>query len=187
MDDMLAMYDRGISHTAAVIDGVGDDQWGNTAPCEGWTAKDVANHTVGGLLMFKSAIDGSPLAGGPDSDALGADPKGAYHAAAEAGAKAWRSEGLAERTLKLPFGEMPAPMVLGIAFLEVLTHGLDLAVATGQEDKLDQALCEQVLGMAKEMGVDNFRVPGVFGPAVEIADDAPANRRLLAYLGRPVA
>jgi hypothetical protein len=43
-----------------------------------------------------------------------------------------------------------------------------------------------VLGVAAAMPIDNFRMPGVFGPAVECADGAPAHRRLLALLGRAV-
>jgi hypothetical protein len=34
------------------------------------------------------------------------------------------------------------------------------------------------------MGMAAFRMPGVFGPAVPVPEDAPAHRRLLAFLGR---
>jgi hypothetical protein len=36
-------------------------------------------------------------------------------------------------------------------------------------------------------GVDAYRLPGVFGPAVLVPAHEPAHHQLLAYLGRSVA
>jgi hypothetical protein len=49
---------------------------------------------------------------------------------------------------------------------------------------LDAELAETALSMSKEMGLDNFRTPGVFGPEVPCDESDAAHRRLLAYLGR---
>jgi hypothetical protein len=35
-------------------------------------------------------------------------------------------------------------------------------------------------------GIDNFRVPGIFGPAVPVDPQSPAHLQLMAYLGRTV-
>ena len=65
-------------------------------------------------------------------------------------------------------------------------HGLDLAVATEQEFRVDEELSEQLLAtMTSTGGIDAFRRPGIFGPEVT-AESAPAHRRLLAYLGRSI-
>jgi hypothetical protein len=37
------------------------------------------------------------------------------------------------------------------------------------------------------MGFDAFRVPGVFGPAVDVPSGAPASVQLLGFLGRELA
>jgi len=34
------------------------------------------------------------------------------------------------------------------------------------------------------MGFDAFRIPGVFGPALDVEKSAPAHRQLLGFLGR---
>ena len=73
-----------------------------------------------------------------------------------------------------------------IHLTEVVVHGLDLAVATEQEFRVDEELSEQLLAtMTSTGGIDAFRRPGIFGPEVT-AESAPAHRRLLAYLGRSI-
>ena len=68
---------------------------------------------------------------------------------------------------------------------EIVVHGVDLAVATGQEHAVDEGLCSELLETMTAMGgIDAFRVPGVFGPEVAAPAGAPASRRLLAHVGR---
>jgi uncharacterized protein (TIGR03086 family) len=66
----------------------------------------------------------------------------------------------------------------------VVVHGLDVAVSTGQEDRVDARQVTSLHDLMLGMGVAAFRTPGVFGPAVPVPEDAPAHRRLLAFLGR---
>jgi uncharacterized protein (TIGR03086 family) len=112
---------------------------------------------------------------------------GCQRSAARTDRAAWRRPDAASRTVRLVFGELPAPAAAVIHLTEVLVHGVDLAVATGQTDAVDQALCEELLGLMEATGgVDAFRVPGIFGPAQPVAAGAGAHLRLLGYLGRPV-
>jgi len=68
---------------------------------------------------------------------------------------------------------------------EVLVHGVDLAAATGQRHRVDQALCEELLQMMVSMGgIDAYRQPGMFGADRPCDPLAPAHARLAAYLGR---
>jgi uncharacterized protein (TIGR03086 family) len=70
---------------------------------------------------------------------------------------------------------------------ELLVHGVDIAVAIDRPDLADDELCGELLATMQAMGgIDTFRGPGVFGPEVAVADDEPAHRRLLAYVGREV-
>lgn len=60
-----------------------------------------------------------------------------------------------------------------------------LAVATRQEARCHQALCEELLTAMHEMGgIDGLRVPGVFAAELPASADAQPDVRLLAYLGR---
>jgi uncharacterized protein (TIGR03086 family) len=88
--------------------------------------------------------------------------------------------------IDLSVGRMPAPMAAVIELTEIVVHGLDVAVATGQEDAVDEEQAAALLELMTGMGVDAFRVPGVFGPAMPASQDAPAHVRLLAFLGRDV-
>ena len=71
----------------------------------------------------------------------------------------------------------------GIAFMEHLTHAWDLAKATGQDTTLPDELvkeCAETVAAMDEM----LRMPGVCGPAVTVGDDASAQYKLIAFMGR---
>ena len=85
----------------------------------------------------------------------------------------------------ISLGTLPASFAAVIHLLELVGHGVDLAVATEQIDLLDERLCEDVLELLASMGgLDAYRVPGVFGSEVQVDSDAPAHDRLAGYLGR---
>jgi uncharacterized protein (TIGR03086 family) len=78
--------------------------------------------------------------------------------------------------------ELPGEVAALVALDEVVVHGWDLAVATGQPYAVDDASVEGALRFASSFGDD--RPPGLFGPAVPVPDDAPALDRLLGATGR---
>jgi uncharacterized protein (TIGR03086 family) len=72
-----------------------------------------------------------------------------------------------------------------VALNEVLVHGWDLAVATGQRYDVDPAAAQRCLEFAIEFaaGAPEAR-DGMYGPVVPVADDAPVFDRLLGQTGR---
>jgi uncharacterized protein (TIGR03086 family) len=78
---------------------------------------------------------------------------------------------------------MPGAMMAQIAFMEHLTHAWDIAKATGQDTTLPPALVSECLEIVTTMDA-MLRMPGVCGPAVSVPDDAPAQDKLVAFLGR---
>jgi hypothetical protein len=66
---------------------------------------------------------------------------------------------------------------------DVFLQTWDLARATGQDEHLDPDRCAQMLeGM---LPFDEaLRVSGHYGPRTVVADDADAQTRLLAFIGR---
>jgi uncharacterized protein (TIGR03086 family) len=188
--DSVQILQRVVDETTQVVNDVSDDQMGNPSPCEGWTVRDVLNHITGGATMFAiSAEQGSVpdeelgrLMGG---DNLGDDPKGAWAAAAQRAMLAFEQPGALEKTVKLPFGEMPAGVALNIAVFDVLTHALDIARASGQRVE-DTELIETALEFGRQMIGPELRIPGVFDPEQPVAGTAPPEDRLLAFAGRKI-
>ena len=170
--------ERTYTQVQQLIDGVTPDQMGAPTPCTEWDVRALLNHMMGTVIVFGG--------GSAEGDVVGDDPSSVFRQATKTNLEAWRQPGAMERTMTLPFGDVPGSVAMSINMMDSYVHGLDLAVATGQEERVDPGLAETMLSMAKEMGLDNFRRPGVFGPEVPCEDPAAAHRRLLAFLGREV-
>ena len=91
-----------------------------------------------------------------------------------------------EKTLTLPFGQMPGSAFVGIAATDTFTHGWDLAKATGQDTDLAPALAEQLLNGARQFIQPAFRSPegAVFGPEQPAPAGASNADQLASFLGR---
>lgn len=84
-------------------------------PCAEWDVRGLIGHFVGGAGMFAAAFRGEAPNIDPDApmpDLLGDDPLGAFDAALGQFNAAIDQPGAMDRTITLPFGQMPAPMVL---------------------------------------------------------------------------
>lgn len=184
MQDTIDQLEIALAATGRLVAAVGADQWTLPTPCEGWDVGTVVNHVVGGMRLYAAELTGTDAGGEHEDDWLGDDPTGAYRDAATQVLTAWRSPGAEQRMISLSFGTVPAPMAAIVELTEIVVHGLDVAVATGQEDEVDQAQAERLLALMAGMGIDGFRAPGIFGPERPAPADAPAHRRLLAFLGR---
>ena len=185
--DVLDRLESALATTGAVIAGIAPTQWTDPTPCPEWDVRTLTNHLVGGLRIFTAELTGTDAGGEHEDDWLGGHPSAAYRDAADAVLAAWRAPGALARTLTISLGPVPAPLGAVIELTEVVVHGLDLAVATGQEDRVDAGQAAALHALMLGMGVDSFRVPGVFGPTVPAPADAPAHRQLLAFLGRRLA
>ena len=186
--DVTATMQRVLDRTGAVIDNVTPDQLTNSTPCSEWAVRDIINHITGGATMFAECVEQGSV---PDErlgqlmggDNLGDDYKGAFRTAGERAMTAFSAPGAIDKMVKLPFGEMPAGVALNIAIMDVMTHGCDIAKATGQT--IDD---EETLNMALEVGrqliTDDFRVPGVFEAEQPAPPNASTEDKLLAFAGR---
>ena len=170
------------ANTGRLVDGVSPDQWDAATPCTAWDLRALVNHLTWVVEMFGAAAkgDGPPHERG--SDVLGDDPAGAFHRAADTAIGAWRSRGTAG-ALRIPIGELPAQVALGINMTDVYVHGWDVARATGQDAKLDDRICAELLAFLPAAVPPGAR-ERAFGPIVDVPADAPASDRLLAYCGR---
>ena len=82
--------------------------------------------------------------------------------------------------------ELPAADVAVVTLDELVLHGWDLARATGQPYDPDPRDVAAILPFLEAFGSEQG-VPGLFGPAVPVPDDAPAFDRALGLSGRDPA
>ena len=185
--EAVAGIERGVAMTGRVVAGIADGQWSTPSPCAGWTVHDVLNHVVGGMRIFAAELTGDEPEAEHEADWLGGDAGGAFTQAAELDLAAWRTPDALSGTVTISLGQLPSSFAAVIHMLEVVVHGVDLAVATEQLHLVDEELCAEALGLLTAMGgVDAYRIPGVFGPEVPVPRGAPPHEQLAAYLGRHV-
>jgi uncharacterized protein (TIGR03086 family) len=188
--DVLPMMERVLDKAGAVVESVEPSQLSNPTPCTEWTVRDVMNHVVGGATMFAECVESGSIAddrfgqlmGG---DNLGDDYKGAFHTASDRARAAFGADGALEKMVKLPFGEMPAGIALNIAVMDVMTHAVDIARATGQTID-DDELLDTALTVGRQLITADFRTPGMFDAEQPASADASAEDKLLAFAGRKV-
>jgi len=186
MTDVAELHAQALDATGRIIDGIAADRWHAATPCADWDARALVNHLVSGNLWAAELAAGGTIEGVGsrlDGDLLGDDPAAAYANSAAAAAAVFRRPGALNAPCAVSYGPVPATVYAGHRFLDVLVHGWDLAVATGQDYALDPQLmdqCRQII----EPQVEAFRSADALGPEVMVAADAGAQTRFLALLGR---
>jgi uncharacterized protein (TIGR03086 family) len=157
------------------------DAWDNPSPCDGWTARDVVGHLTDWITGFFSA-QGVEF---PPAPSLQEDPAGAWEAVQTAIAKALADPATAAKTVETPFSTQSfAETVDMIVTGDVFTHTWDLSRATGQSDRLDPDQLHRMMTGMGSMPEEVLRADGMFGPKIEVPDDADEQTRFLAYVGR---
>jgi uncharacterized protein (TIGR03086 family) len=178
------------AEVARVIAGVRDDQLTDPTPCDGTSVAAMLDHFVGLTVAFRLGAEKSPMEGAPSADAdhLPADWRERLPAQLDALVAAWDQPEAWDGTTEVGGVRMPAAAMGVVAANEVLVHGWDLAVATGQPYAVDPLTAEACLEFNKgfAVGAPEAR-DAMYGPVVPVADDAPLFDRLLGQTGRDPA
>ncbi len=184
--ELLECHDRALGATRALVADVRDDQWDAPTPCEGWDVRTLVNHVVAGNLWAAELADGRTIeevGDRLDGDVLADDPVAAYDASARAASQVFHAEGALERPCAVSYGPVPGSVYLGHRFIDVLVHGWDLAVGTGQPSELDATLAQAALEIVGPQA-EELAASGAFGERVDVPADADPGVRLLGLLGR---
>jgi uncharacterized protein (TIGR03086 family) len=184
MTTVIDQIDAALDMTAGIVSGVSSEQLSMPSLCAGWDVRFELNHLVGGMRVFAAELTGADAGMDHHDDWLDEDHHTAFTAAAVLDRAAWHRPGALDTTIRLGFGPVPAPMAAVIHRTEILVHGIDLAVVTGQEDRVDQQQSAHLLATMQAMDFDSFRRPGMFGAELAAPVDAAPHRHLLAFLGR---
>ncbi len=118
-----------------------------------------------------------------DGDILGDDPKAEWSDAARAALEAADRDGAMEVTAHLSFGDTPADEYISQVLADHVVHAWDLARGIGVDDELDPELVDFVLDFYAPQ-VELWRGAGIFGPEIEVSEDADRQTKLLAMVGR---
>ncbi|HLG73172.1 MAG TPA: TIGR03086 family metal-binding protein [Chloroflexota bacterium] len=183
--DVISLHRHACQSTRKFVSGILPGQWQNACNSEG-DVRGLVNHLVNGQLWAVELLHGKngaePIAE-LEGDLLGDDPLAAYDAACAAAQAAWEEPGAVTRTCTTSHGEVPAAMFGSMRVLDVFVHGWDLAVATGQDDTLDEGLAAAVYAewLPRE---GMIRHSGMFAEPPQVVPDAGVQTKLLALLGR---
>ena len=186
MDDLTTLHRRALGATGEILGGIHSDQWGAPTPCEGWDVRALANHVVSGNMWAAELARGKTIeevGDRLDGDVLGAGPDAAYEASAAAAAAAFEAPGALDAPCAVSYGPVPGSVYIGHRFIDVLIHGWDLAVATGQDATIEPdlvAACAAVVEPQAAM----LAASGMFGHSARAPGDADPQTRLLMTLGR---
>ncbi|SCE64202.1 TIGR03086 family metal-binding protein [Micromonospora mirobrigensis] len=160
----------------------GTRSWDAPAPVPGWTARDVVRHLVEWLPPLLAGGAGVRLPAGPSVDD---DPVGAWQTHCDAVQSLLDDPATAGRLLSNPhLGELPLDRAIDQFYTsDVFMHTWDLARATGQDERLDQDFCAQLLAGMESME-EIIRSSGQYGPRVPVKEDADPQTRMLGFIGR---
>ena len=182
--DLIDYYAQASGTVIAVVSAVRDDQLGLATPCPEWDVRTVINHIVLGGTRVAAWLTGQP-APPWEADYLGADFKSDVTAAASRAGEAFGSPGALDREVQAAFGLAPGKLLVRMLVNEFLTHGWDVANATGQSTDLAPEIAELALADSRARFGGGPRQPGgPFGPERAAAADGTAADGLAAFLGR---
>ena len=174
--------------TTAVARRVRPDQLSASTPCRDWDVRALANHLTiwsafaSELIARKEPMpaDGSLGAG---RDFTGEGWAGRYADQVDRAVTAWSRPAAWEGMTEMGGAPLPAQLAGGLMLAELLIHGWDLAVATGQELRCDDDVAVAVDRIVAETAAQG-REYRLFDPEVAVPDSAPPLAHALALSGR---
>lgn len=173
---------------AELLDGVPATESENPTPCSDYTVAALRQHMLGWLTAF---ADGYAAADGRCSDPEAVQIEGSGADQVRAAAQRLSSalaDGAESRPLSIGDSQMPGAMALQMILWEYQVHGWDLATATDQPWRPDEAGVLASLEFAPMMLTADYQGEGkAFGPRVDPPAGATALERLVALSGRDPA
>lgn len=176
--DELRSAEKSFAVLQHVLHGIAADDLHKQTPCREFDVAALTDHLLHSITTL-GAMAGAQF-GERDQDAP-IEQQVVF--AARAALDAWRRRGL-DGTVEFGGNEVPARVMVGILSLEFLVHAWDYAAAVGREVNAPESLSDYVLGLARKIITPDGRVNAGFDDAIDVADDADALTRLLAYTGR---
>jgi uncharacterized protein (TIGR03086 family) len=171
---------------ARVVDGVRGGQLADPTPCTDWDVRALLNH----LILWTSYSLEKRAQGESVSEELMAtdfaaqpDFAAGYRAQLDRALEAWADPAAWTRKLDVMGSATPASDVAALNLAEMILHGWDLAVATGQQYTVPEPAAAAALD-AISANAELFRQYQGFAAEVPVPDGASALDRALGLSGR---
>lgn len=168
-----------------VIFGVSAQKLDASTPCTDFDVRTVANHMLGTIEAMRRVGAGEPLDAqdpwGTNGDHIreqwrdDLSLKLTEFATAWSQPEAWEGDAMD--------GALPRQMAGDMGFVEVMLHGWDLAMGSGQQLEYDDAAVDRALEIMDAIG-EQGRSQGAFGAPVQVDDDASTFAKVLGRSGR---
>jgi uncharacterized protein (TIGR03086 family) len=184
MNDPRVTFSRAVAQTESVIAAVRPDQAGLPTPCTEWDVRTLVSHTAGALRRISLVGEGADALSLPPFADLGEDWAGAYAAIAARAAAAWADDAKLDELFAVPWGKVPGRVAVAGYVREMVAHGWDLAVATGQPAELDPELGAFALDISRKSLPADARDGIPFGAVIPAPAGAGVYAQLAAWLGR---
>jgi uncharacterized protein (TIGR03086 family) len=186
--------DPAAREVARLLDGVTDDQLAGPTPCADTPVAALLDHLMGLSLAFTwAARKTTPAEGGSKpgpglarAEHLDPDWRTVLPRRLTELTEAWRDPKAWEGVTEAGGVTMPAERIGVVALDELVLHGWDLARATGQAFTCDPDSTAAVLAFTSASARPEHAAgrEGLFGPVVDVHEDAPAFDRALGFAGR---
>jgi uncharacterized protein (TIGR03086 family) len=187
MTDPRPIHRRAMAQTEAIVMAVEPGQLGLPTPCPEYDVRSLLSHIVGGLNRVAIVGEGGDALARPArADDVPDDGwLAAYQAASQRARQAWADDAKLDALAEVPWGKIPGRFAIAGYVQEILTHGWDLAKATGQPTEGDPDLAFFALAGAKRILPPETRGGDIpFGSVVPVPPDAAPYAQLAAWLGR---
>jgi uncharacterized protein (TIGR03086 family) len=187
--DLVKLHGRCGRRFAALVAGVGRDQWHHGTPCSQWDVRALVHHLLYEQRWVPPLLDGltvEQVGNRFEGDLLGNDTSawpGLLASSIDQAHAAVAEPGTLGRIVHLSFGDVSGQEYVTQLTADLAIHGWDLARATGQEDTLDPGAVALLLPWA-EANAGLLAGSGMFGSRIDVEPGAPDDIRVLGLLGR---
>jgi uncharacterized protein (TIGR03086 family) len=182
--DVIRCYELTATWVEGLVRGVSVEQYELPTPCVKWKVADLLDNLVNLPHQCAATLRGAEP---PQPEPRGSNPESvvaAYRAAADQLLMVMNEPGRLDGKITTPFGEMQAESTARLAFVDQLTHGWDLAVATGQDPTIPASVLESADRFAHGELSRFPRRSELFDVEVPVSATATPTERFVAYLGR---
>ena len=188
-DNLIELHGRSGQRFAALVAGVGAQQWHDDTPCSEWDVRTLVHHLLAEQRWVPPLFEGltiEQVGDRFDGDLMGdaaATWPGLLASSAREAHDAVAQPGALERTVHLSFGEVRGEEYVMQLIADLAVHAWDLARATGQDESLDPDVVALLLPWT-EANADLLAGSGMFGQPIADGQDVPDDVRMLGLLGR---